>query len=85
MLLFNKNTDTEIVVIAEIGVNHMGSFDWIINMLPQVKAAGADAIKFQLFTPDLYSSRSNVERYKLIIIYLRIYLSFYIKFNFLFI
>jgi len=42
----------------------MGSFDWIINMLPQVKAAGADAIKFQLFTPDLYSSRSNVERYK---------------------
>lgn len=64
MLLFNKNTDTEIVVIAEIGVNHMGSFDWIINMLPQVKAAGADAIKFQLFTPDLYSSRSNVERYK---------------------
>lgn len=64
MLLFNKNTDTEIVVIAEIGVNHMGSLDWIINMLPEVKEAGADAIKFQLFTPDLYCSRSNIERYK---------------------
>jgi N,N'-diacetyllegionaminate synthase len=64
MLLFNKNTETEIVVIAELGVNHMGSFEWIMNMLPQVKAAGADAIKLQLFTPDLYTSRSNLERYQ---------------------
>lgn len=64
MILFNKNTDTEIVVIAEIGVNHMGSLKWILDIMPRVKSAGADAIKFQLFTPDLYSSRSNVERHK---------------------
>jgi N-acetylneuraminate synthase/N,N'-diacetyllegionaminate synthase len=63
MLLFNKDTKKEVIVIAEIGVNHMGSLEWILKMLPQVKAAGADAVKFQLFTPDLYSSRSNPERH----------------------
>jgi N-acetylneuraminate synthase/N,N'-diacetyllegionaminate synthase len=63
MLLFNKDTEKEVIVIAEIGVNHMGSLEWILKMLPQVKEAGADAIKFQLFTPDLYVSRSNPERH----------------------
>lgn len=42
----------------------MGSLKWILDIMPRVKSAGADAIKFQLFTPDLYSSRSNVERHK---------------------
>jgi N-acetylneuraminate synthase/N,N'-diacetyllegionaminate synthase len=62
--LFNKDSKNEIIVIAEIGVNHMGSLNWILEMLPKVKSAGADAIKFQLFTPDLYASKSNIERYQ---------------------
>jgi len=62
--LFNKDSNNEIIVIAEIGVNHMGSLSWILEMLPKVKSAGADAIKFQLFTPDLYASKSNIERYQ---------------------
>ena len=64
MKLFNKDSKDEIIVIAEIGVNHMGSLNWILDMLPKVKSAGADAIKFQLFTPDLYASKSNIERYQ---------------------
>ena len=64
MKIFNKDTSKDLVVIAEIGVNHKGSIDWILNMLPQIKDSGADAIKFQLFTPDLYSTRSNTARYK---------------------
>ena len=64
MKIFNKDTVKDLVVIAEIGVNHKGSVDWILNMLPQVKDSGADAIKFQLFTPDLYSTRSNPTRYE---------------------
>lgn len=64
MKIFNKDTLKDLVVIAEIGVNHKGSIDWILNMLPQVKASGADAIKFQLFTPDLYSTRRNTTRYE---------------------
>lgn len=64
MKLFGKDSKDEIIVIAEIGVNHMGSLNWILEMLPRVKSAGADAIKFQLFTPDLYASKSNIERFK---------------------
>lgn len=64
MKLFNKDSKNEVIVIAEIGVNHMGSLNWILNMLPKVKTAGADAIKFQLFTPNLYASKSNIERYQ---------------------
>lgn len=64
MILFNKDTEKDIVVIAEIGVNHMGSLEWILKMLPQIKESGADAVKFQLFTPDFYVSRSNLDRYK---------------------
>ena len=44
MKLFNKDSKNEIIVIAEIGVNHMGSLNWILEMLPKVKSAGADAI-----------------------------------------
>jgi N,N'-diacetyllegionaminate synthase len=62
--IFNKDTSKDVVVIAEIGVNHKGSIDWILDMLPKVKDSGADAIKFQLFTPDLYSTRSNLTRYE---------------------
>ena len=64
MRIFNKDTSKDVVVIAEIGVNHKGSIDWILNMLPKVKDSGADAIKFQLFTPDLYSTRGNLPRYE---------------------
>ncbi len=64
MKLFEKNLEEEIVVIAEIGVNHAGSLDWILEILPRLKLAGASAVKFQLFTPDLYSSRSNMARHE---------------------
>jgi sialic acid synthase SpsE len=61
--IFNKDTSKDVIVIAEIGINHGGSVKWILDMLPRIKASGADAVKFQLFTPDLYSSRSNTSRH----------------------
>lgn len=64
LILFDKDLDKEIVVVAELGVNHGGSIAWIMDMLPRLKEAGADAVKFQLFTPDLYASRSNETRRK---------------------
>ena len=63
MILFNKDTEKEIVVIAEIGLNHMGSLDWIFKMLPRLKQVGVDAVKFQLFTPELYVSKNDNERF----------------------
>lgn len=66
MLLFGKNTEDEIAVIAEVGMNHEGSVDWIFEMLPKIKEAGADAVKFQLFTPDLFISSSNPQRFEMV-------------------
>lgn len=62
--LFGSNLEKELVVIAELGINHAGSIRWIMEMLPKLKDAGASAVKLQLFTPDLYVSRSNQVRHK---------------------
>lgn len=66
MLLFGKDTEKEIVVVAEVGMNHEGSVDWILEMLPKIKEAGADAVKFQLFTPNLFISSSNPKRFEIV-------------------
>lgn len=64
MILFDRDTEKEIAVIAEIGMNHEGSLDWIFDIMPKLKAADVDAVKFQLYTPDFFVSRQNKERYR---------------------
>lgn len=41
-----------IYIIAEIGVNHNGSFEVAKKMMKKSKECGADAVKFQNFDPD---------------------------------
>lgn len=62
--LFGKNLEQEVVVVAELGVNHGGSLSWIFETIVKLKESGADAVKLQLFTPDLYASRSNIARHQ---------------------
>lgn len=64
LILFNRNLSKDLVIVAEVGVNHAGSLKWILDFLPRLKESGATAVKFQLFTPDLYSTRSNINRHK---------------------
>ncbi|MCA9136339.1 MAG: N-acetylneuraminate synthase family protein [Planctomycetales bacterium] len=52
-------------VIAEIGGNHEGNFDYAIKLLHDAVEAGADAVKFQTYTPDrIVSKVESPERHK---------------------
>ncbi|PCI97414.1 MAG: hypothetical protein COB14_09050 [Alphaproteobacteria bacterium] len=62
MKLFDKDLETEVVYVAEIGVNHEGGLDYAKDLLKSAAQSGADAVKFQGYTPERYASASNVER-----------------------
>jgi N,N'-diacetyllegionaminate synthase len=49
-------------VIAEIGVNHEGDAEIAHRLLDAAADAGADAVKFQTYTPEGYISRVQPER-----------------------
>jgi N-acetylneuraminate synthase/N,N'-diacetyllegionaminate synthase len=51
MKIGNIDTTEHVLVIAEIGNNHEGSFETAERMIAQAAAAGADAVKFQTIDP----------------------------------
>ena len=53
---FNKT-----FIVAELSANHNGSLDIAINTIKAAKRAGADAIKFQTYTPDTITIDSKNE------------------------
>ena len=48
--IINKNSSC--FIIAELSANHNGSIETAIETIKAAKRAGADAIKFQTYTPD---------------------------------
>ena len=53
-MIGNKNIDsnTQTFVVAEISANHLHSFDNAVKLIHEAKKSGADAVKFQTYTPD---------------------------------
>lgn len=62
MELFGKTLGKDIVLIAEIGVNHEGSLDKAKELLVLAAQNGADAVKFQSYTPERFISSDDPER-----------------------
>lgn len=64
MRIGSFNTDEQILIVAEIGNNHEGSYALAKELIGLAKEAGADAVKFQTFKTEYYVSRKDEERYK---------------------
>ena len=64
MKIFGKDLSHEIAVIAEIGVNHEGDTKKAIELIHLAAKAGADAVKFQSYTPARFISANDPERLK---------------------
>lgn len=45
-------SDGRCLIVAEVSANHSQDFDRAVKMIKTVKQCGADAIKFQVYTPD---------------------------------
>lgn len=64
MMIGRHDTDQKVVIVAEIGNNHEGSATLAQEMIGRAAEAGADAVKFQTFTPEHYVSSSDTQRFE---------------------
>lgn len=62
MELFGKNLDDAVPIVAEIGVNHEGDLETALTLMRLAHEAGADACKFQTYTPERFASASDPAR-----------------------
>lgn len=62
MKLFGKDCDRDVVVVAEIGVNHEGSVEAAAELIRLAHEAGADAVKLQSYTPERFASSADPVR-----------------------
>jgi len=63
MKIGNVDLTQDVLVIAEIGNNHEGSFETAREMVEQAAAAGVGAVKFQTFRTEHYVSHRDEARF----------------------
>lgn len=54
-----------VFMIAELSANHSGDFDVAVETIKAMKDAGADAVKFQTYTPDTITLDCDNEYFKI--------------------
>lgn len=64
--LFNRNVENDIVVTAEVGLNHKGSYSRAKKLIKSLVKIDVDPIKLQSYTVTKYCSTSNIERYNML-------------------
>ena len=62
----NKKFDfkNKVLIIAEIGNNHEGSFKLAKRLIEKAAKAGVDAVKFQTFKTEKYVNDKDLSRYE---------------------
>lgn len=63
MRIGSLDTDSRIVVVAEIGNNHEGDVERARKLVRAAAAAGADAVKFQTYKTELFVRPADEERF----------------------
>ena len=62
MKISDFDCNEKVFIIAEIGNNHEGDFSLAQKLVEKAAEAGADAVKFQTFIPELFVSSSDKVR-----------------------
>ena len=55
-LFVKKNPST--FIVAEIGINHEGKFEFAKRLIEKAKESGADAVKFQVFKTEKFYNKT---------------------------
>ncbi len=63
MIIGELNTQNRVLIVAEIGNNHEGSFDTALQLIDRAHEAGVDAVKFQTFRTEFYVSQRDAQRF----------------------
>lgn len=63
MKIFARDLNDEIAIVAEIGVNHEGDPEVAEALVRHAAEAGADAVKFQSYTPERFIAATDAERF----------------------
>jgi len=62
---FLDRESSDVFIIAELSANHNGSLQNALDTIKAAKRTGADAIKFQTFTPDTITLDANTDDFLL--------------------
>ena len=61
----NIGNNHPVFIIAELSANHLQNFDLALKTIKSMKEAGADAVKFQTYTPDTMTLDSEKEYFRI--------------------
>ena len=60
----NLDSKDKVIIVAEIGNNHEGSFSLAKKLIDEAAQAGVDAVKFQTFQTKTFVAPTQKERFQ---------------------
>ena len=66
MIINNFSTDSQVLVVAEIGNNHEGSYTLAEELIGRASESGAHAVKFQTYKTHLYCDKRDKNRFAML-------------------